>query len=52
MNNINELVNKLILKIRDDIVEGNPQDLINLLLNHIPVKYIEMYLAKKDNEEV
>ena len=30
MNNINELVNKLILKIKDDIVEGNPQDLINL----------------------
>ena len=52
MNNINELVNKLILKIKDDIVEGNPQNLIDLLLNHIPVKYIEMYLSKKNNEEV
>ena len=52
MNNINELVNKLILKIKEDIVEGNPQDLINLLLNHIPVKYIEMYLSIKNNEEV
>ena len=52
MNNIDELVNKLILKIKEDIVEGNPQDLINLLLNHIPVKYIQMYLVKKDNEEV
>ena len=52
MNNIDELVNKLMLKIKEDIVEGNPQDLINLLLNHIPVNYIQMYLAKKDNEEV
>ena len=52
MDKINELVNKLILKIKYDIVEGNPEDLINLLLNHIPIKYIELYLRKKDNEKV
>tara|TARA_R110000824_G_scaffold176451_2_gene355431 strand:+ start:5647 stop:5805 length:159 start_codon:yes stop_codon:yes gene_type:complete len=52
MDNINELVNKLIIKIKDDVVVGNPEDLINLLLNHIPVKYIELYLRKKDNEKV
>lgn len=52
MDKINELVNKLITKIKYDIVEGNPEDLINLLLNHIPIKYIELYLRKKDNEEV
>ena len=51
MDKINELVNKLITKIKYDIVEGNPEDPINLLLNHIPIKYIELYLRKKDNEE-
>ena len=50
--NLNELINKLILKIKQDIVDGNPQDLIDLLLNHIPVKYIELYLRKKDNEQM
>ena len=53
MKNLNEQINKLILKIKQDIViDGNPQDLIDLLLNHIPVKYIELYLRKKDNEQM
>ena len=52
MNNekINELINKLLIQIKKDIVQGDPDDFIKLLLMNVDLTYIEDYLAKKNND--
>ena len=52
MNNIDELVNKLILKIKEDIVEGNPTRFIKTIIMNVDIIYIQKYLTEKDNEKV